>query len=206
MDYFTISPPLRIGYLAAVIEREGYTVSILDALASGWDRESPEEDPELLRIGLTDAEIAAEIRNFDPDIVGITNPFTSQFNSTVKAASLIKRLNPDIKVVAGGVHPSAMPNQCIIYKDIDFVIKGEGENPMVELLLALQGKYSLSEVKGLYYKKRNGEVVFNGLGKPIKDLDEIPFPAYHLMPRDKYFAAASKDMTSRGGFTTAGRL
>lgn len=197
-EYFTILPPIGLGYIASVLERAGHEVRILDAFGLGWEKNSECNDRELIRVGISKDEIAAELRKFSPDMVGISNPFSSQAMGMRETAELVKRIDPKIKVLIGGVHPSSVPLECMKDPNIDFLVKGEGEMPVLELISHIKGELPIEKVMGVYY--RNGtEICFNGAGSVFKDLDEIPLPAYHLMPMNEYFEAAKKDMTTRGG-------
>jgi anaerobic magnesium-protoporphyrin IX monomethyl ester cyclase len=195
--YNPIPPPLGIAYLAAYAQERGYSVRILDALAEGWNRIHPLED-DFFRVGLSDEQILNRLQEWRPDVVGITNPFTSQSEYMFHVAKLVKEFNPSIKVVVGGVHPTCAPEECMENLNIDFVVIGEGEVPFVELLDHLSGGREIYSVKSVYYRIC-GQVRFNGVEQQIRDIDTIPYPAYDLLNMDKYFDASKADSTIRGG-------
>jgi magnesium-protoporphyrin IX monomethyl ester (oxidative) cyclase len=197
MHYNPIPPPLGIAYIAAYAREHGFSVNLLDALAEGWNNIQSVGDG-FFKVGLSDEEIVNRLRELKPDIVGITNPFTSQSEYMFHVAKLVKDYNPSIYVVVGGVHPTCLPKDCMMDKNIDFLVVGEGEKPFVEILEYLAGKRKIESLKSTYYR-RGDDVIFNGVENPIRDIDSIPFPAYDLLPMDKYFDAGKEDSTVRGG-------
>src|SRR4030042_1326971 len=195
LDYFTIPPAIGLGYLAQYLINKFYEVEILDTFALGWDQKYPHRNfKDFYRIGLRDEEIKERINAVEPDLIGITNPFTSQAHNMFAMADLCKSIKPSTPIVAGGVHPSSKPEECIANQNIDYIAVGEGENVLVELLRALENETDLSDLKSVYYRV-NGDVKSNKLRNEVKNLDAIPFPAYHLLPMEHYFKAARHDYT-----------
>jgi anaerobic magnesium-protoporphyrin IX monomethyl ester cyclase len=99
-----------------------------------------------------------------------------------KVAALVKEINGDIKVIAGSAHPTFCPDEVMQNANIDFVIRGEGEIPLLGLVKEL-GKESprWEDVPGIYYRDGGGRVLSTpGVG-PIENLDELPFPARDLV-------------------------
>ena len=159
-----VVPPLGIAYIAAVLEKEGrHDVSVLDAFAEGLDVGSTEE----------------RIRRFSPDAVGITG-MTPVIDNAFRVARAAKKYTPH--VVMGGPHVSVVGNrifeQC---PDIDYAIQGEGERSLPRLLDALASGGDLRGVGGLITRD------FANPPAPFVDaLDDLPFPARHLLPNDRY--------------------
>jgi radical SAM superfamily enzyme YgiQ (UPF0313 family) len=120
-------------------------------------------------------EIKNKIKNFNPDIVGISM-FTGAYKSAKIVAQLAKEINPEIKVVIGGPHSTLSPQETLIKNnEFDYAIRGEGEYTFLELVQDCP----LEEIKGLSYKKGN-EIIHNQEREFIKDLDSLPFPARNL--------------------------
>ncbi|MFC1690541.1 B12-binding domain-containing radical SAM protein [Nanoarchaeota archaeon] len=163
-----VVPPLGLAYLAAYAREKGFEVKILDANA--------------LQIPLN------KIKNHIPkdiDVVGTTS-FTPSLNKSCKILSICKEINPNIITIIGGAHISALPKETLkYYSSIDFGIIGEGEITLVELLKTIQKKESLSTVKGICYRDGK-EIKLNQRRELIEDLDILPFPAYDLLPVEKY--------------------
>lgn len=173
-------PPLGLGYLASILEREEHEVRIVDSLAMDYD--------------LTDVKGA--IKKFDPEVVGITAT-TPAIYDAYKVAEVAKEMNPNCKTVIGGPHATFMARETLDECPyLDIVVKGEGEQTVREL--ASNG--DLRAIKGIAFRE-NGSIRENGERGFIKDLDEVPFPAYHLFPMEKYKTNGVKFgtmITSRG--------
>lgn len=103
-------PPMGLGYLASVAEKSGINVKIVDCLMQGWDHEE-DEDEHLLRVGLPDERIREIIREFKPDMVGINCQFSRQYRIYHQMFALVKGVDPQIVVVAGGPHASVCPKR-----------------------------------------------------------------------------------------------
>ncbi len=122
-------PPLGIGYLAAVLLREGYEVNLLDSCAMDLDYNG----------------ILKEICAYKPDIVGISNLIAFSKEAYVLARYIKQQLQTTI--VMGGPHPSSFPENVFgDSHDIDIVVLGEGEATIVNLIKALEGQKDLSTV------------------------------------------------------------
>jgi anaerobic magnesium-protoporphyrin IX monomethyl ester cyclase len=99
-----------------------------------------------------------------------------------RIAALVKEIDGDIKVIAGSAHPTFCPDEVMQNTDIDFVVRGEGEIPLLGLMKEL-GKESprWGDVPGIYYRDGGGQVLNTpGVG-PIENLDELPFLARDLV-------------------------
>ncbi|PIP19433.1 MAG: hypothetical protein COX41_02800, partial [Candidatus Omnitrophica bacterium CG23_combo_of_CG06-09_8_20_14_all_41_10] len=114
-----------------------------------------------------------------PDLVGIS--FNS-FNrwGAFKLLKHIKRIDKNIHVVLGGVHPSTLYKQTFkyFYNDLDFIIQSEGEKSLPMLCRALENGSDLSLISGLVYKDKSGGIIANRVSDLVKDLDELPLPDY----------------------------
>ena len=110
-EAFAVTPPLSLAYLAAVAEQSGHRVRILDTIVEGFNFRKNEG--RYVRIGLPAEGIRREIEAFQPDLVGITCPFSLMDKEMRNIASLVKNVNPDILVAVGGAHPSSMSQYVI---------------------------------------------------------------------------------------------
>lgn len=169
------APPLDIGLVASFIRNKGYSVKIIDA------------DAEFL----TPIEIVGKITKYDPILVGIFI-HTIRMMPARETIKELKKLTPHIKVLLGGRHPSALPEKTLIEEKVDFVCQGEAFYPLLELLDLLKSEKSEKEVidykiKGIWYLK-DGKVISNPPPPLFKNLDELPFIAWDLLPMDKYRA------------------
>lgn len=148
-------PPLGILSIAAVLEKEGHEVSVLD-------------------LNVTPNELYKSLRN-KPDLVGITAT-TPLIKEAWRLAKICKKKK--ISVVLGGPHPSVLPGESLKTNLIDIVVRHEGEETMKEIC-ARWPKYG-KNITGISYLAR-GKIVHNPDRSLIKDLDDLPFPAYHLL-------------------------
>jgi len=180
-----LSPPLGIAYVAAVLEREGYDVRIIDAAAEDfWNRQPIGGG--FVRAGLDYKEIEKRIMDFGPDIVGVSCLLSSQFRDMCDICGLAKKACKDVITVVGGEHPSALPEQSLAMDCIDFVVIGEGEHAMRDLVRAINDDGDYSQIGGLGFKL-SGDIVVNPKSRMIENLDELPMPARHLLPMQTYF-------------------
>ncbi len=162
--------PLGICYIAAVLEDEGHQVSIIDADVEGM---SPED-------------IIEQLKTSRPQILGITatTPIYASARSLLESA---KQAMPELITVLGGFHITALPAQSMSEcKAADYGVIGEGELTIAELVAALERGQPVEGIAGVAYRSPDGEVVINPLRSPIQDLENIPFPARHLLKQDKY--------------------
>ncbi len=169
--------PIGLAYIAAVLEKENISVCILDTLAEGYDNEEEEGDG-YINIGLSDEDIKSRIKEFGPSYVGIACAFTSEIGNTAKVAKLVKEVNPYIKVILGGLHPSNYPLETLDFiHEADFIILGEGEYRFPKLVKGER------DFDGLVIAENRK--VFPATTR-IEDIDALPFPARHLLKMDIY--------------------
>ncbi len=165
----SIMPPLGIAWLAAVLEREGHRVRILDSHAE--------------RMGID--TIAQWVRSEGPfNMVGITAT-TPLISNALRIARLIKAETPETRIVLGGVHPTVLPHEVLQDTAVDLVVRGEGECAIQELAAETPPE----QVAGVSFRF-DGSIVDNLDAELISDLDSLPAPAYHLLPMQRYRPAA----------------
>lgn len=131
-------------------------------------------------------EIKQLLARLNPDIVGITCG-SATYRRCLETAKAIKETLPSCKVVVGGWHASYLPDTLLEQSDVDFVVMGEGERVMVELSQQITTSNDPSlpaGIAGVGYK-HDGSLMKNA-PKFIENMDEIPFPARHLLPMHLY--------------------
>jgi anaerobic magnesium-protoporphyrin IX monomethyl ester cyclase len=124
------------------------------------------------------------LREENPDIVGAGEE-ALYCHEAVRLFKLAKDINPKIITVAGGHFFSWMTDHSLTNFPIDFIVRFEGEETIVELIRALMNKKDLSKVAGIAYRS-NGQIVKTSLRPLVSDLDSLPLPAYDLMPMGRY--------------------
>jgi len=163
-------PPFGLAYVAGALEKAGFKVEVLDNY----------------QLQNTVDKVKLEIKKRDPEIVGISCSSVT-YQSCIETAKAVKEVKPSCKVVAGGWHPSFEPESMLQHPEIDHVVIGEGEYAMVELATSITKKDDaavtarIPGVASMY----EGKMVKNP-PKIIDDLDQIPYPAWHLFPMDIY--------------------
>jgi magnesium-protoporphyrin IX monomethyl ester (oxidative) cyclase len=177
------SIPLGLMYLAAVLDKAGYVVELLDAFITDF---KPQKNGDIVTVGMPFSQIEEEIRSRKPDVVGISGPFTSQVGNALKVSELAKKVNPNILTVVGGPHVSTVPEKFLEEaKTVDVAVIGEGEYTLLEVVEYFEGKKLLSDILGIAYRQ-NGRVILNGRRPFLENLDELPYPAYHLVDMEYY--------------------
>lgn len=116
--------------------------------------------------------IKKKILEYSPDLVCISSLFSTYFYDALEIARLVKELNKNVPVVFGGNHPTHFPEEVLRYKEIDFVIRGEGETPLLNLIKALKGEREVKGIEGLCYK-RDDELFISPINVE-KDINILP--------------------------------
>lgn len=171
-------PPLGLAYIAALVESKGAIVDILErriiALESGGKNKT---------IQSIDNITTKRLDEFTPDIVGITAT-TPLIMDAFHTAKLVKEYSKKILVVLGGTHPTAEPVYSLQQvPEVDVVVRGEGELPMLEMIEARR----FDEIDGAVYRA-NSRIILNKNCKVIENLDSLPFPARYRLDRNFYFS------------------
>lgn len=168
---FTHVHPLGVMMIAAAARERGFDdVHILDMKVEDW----------------TPEQCAEALRELEVDVVGLS-AMTYEAGCMHEVAALVKRDRPETVVVAGGPHPSVADEDVLQDRNVDFVVRGEGEWTFAELLERLRdGKTDWLECGGLTWRDESGSVQRNPDRPPPMDLDEMPFPAWDLIDHEKY--------------------
>jgi len=181
-----VAPPLGLAYIGAVLEEAGYKVRILDTIALNW--RTPTKAKRRIHFGQKWEDIHDEIKRSKPDAVGISCLFSCQSHNAHKVAELVKAYDTDVPVIMGGAHPSTLPKRVLQDQNVDYVVIGEGELTILNLLETLSKGASFNEIDGFAHREK-GKTVINPKKRFIEDIDSLPFPARHLLPMNEYFNA-----------------
>lgn len=189
--------PIGLGYLAAVLEENGYDVTVIDCPALEMDLK----------------QLKTKLASINPDVIGITS-MTPTIQSALLSASAAKGACPDAMVVLGGPHATFMDEQVLNEEAaVDVVVRGEGEETLLELAKTVSNPMGLNKIQGITFRN-NGHTVRTPTRPFIKNLDELPRPAYKYFPLEKYRLFGRRMlpiMTSRGcpsqcSFCTTARM
>jgi len=171
--------PLGLAYVGAVLKEGGYEVKVIDLNVEKINHRT------------------YPYKRYD--LVGISVD-TTRYPVSLKIAEQAKKSGVD--VVMGGPHVTFFDDETLSSKQVDYVVRGEGEYIMLDLVKHLNNGKSLEEVKGISYLSGN-QIIKNPPAPLAHDLDSIPFPARELLPLDRYtntlrgrFSASM--VTSRG--------
>lgn len=168
-----VFPLLSFMSLSAVLKENEFNTDLLDL--------GIEEDPFVL---LKKILIIKK-----PKFIGITST-TPLFQEVVIISKISKEILKDVKIIYGGPHATALPEESLSKSEVDIVVTGEGEIPLIEIM---QGK-KLSEIGGIYYKK-NGKIFKSSANKKELDLNKLPFPDINLYDIKRYHCS---ELVSKG--------
>ena len=166
---FYNSAPLGLLYIASTLEAAGHTVSAIDGAA------------EQLNV----AKVVERVVDFKPDVIGIGS-FTVSFETTRRLAEKLKSVLPNVPIVLGSYHVTLVPEDAMADDTFDVGVLGEGEHTMLELVEHYEHGGDLSQIAGICYREADGNLHFTPKRKKFKDLDQLPFPARHLLPPNIY--------------------
>jgi radical SAM superfamily enzyme YgiQ (UPF0313 family) len=166
---FPVFENLGLALVAAYLRQDGFTVHIVDGFADD----------------LAPDAVAARVLDFAPDLVGFACTHQSYDNMLKIAVALRERL-PQAHLTIGSEHATYAAHEILLGSPLDSVVRGEGEETMLDLARALASSRPLQTVAGIFFRSGN-EVVENPARPSIKDIDTLPFAA-----RDTLGQAASR--------------
>ncbi|MBP1747855.1 MAG: cobalamin B12-binding domain protein [Deltaproteobacteria bacterium] len=207
--------PLGLAYIAARIE-DACDVSVLDCRTGYKGRTAKNDFPELdefyrkdrrtpfslftrySRYGMEKKELYEAIQKESPDIIGISSSFAAYSRQAAEIAAVAKEVDQHIVTVMGGTHPTLFPHSVLEDGNVDYVVRGEGETPFLELVQSLRsGTGPRSMISGISFR-RNGT---HHIGNIHIEDDIETIPARHLLPVEKYCIGKNPYtflLTSRG--------
>jgi radical SAM superfamily enzyme YgiQ (UPF0313 family) len=177
--------PFYLGYAAAVLEKDGHEVLLIDSLASNQTLE----------------EFLDEVKSFSPDVI-VMETSTPSFKNDMGILKKLSTISKSKKILCGP-HVTALPENSIMRPLVDFVLLGEYEISLANLVNCIEKGGDIESVRGIVFK-RNGKPVFTESQPIIDDIDSLPFPAWHLMPMNRYWnpgpgtAKTMEVMSTRG--------
>ena len=161
--------PLGVGYLAAMLEKQGYSVDVYCMDIFHY----------------TNDQLAQKLKESEYDIIGL-GFVAARFKETIiELCKVINKYKKNAWFVLGGHAPSATPDYMLKKVEADIAVIGEAEETIIELMDCKVNNKDISNIDGIAYCYEN-TIVMNQRRKPIRNLDELPFPAWHLFPFEKY--------------------
>jgi len=150
-------PPIGLGYLAyAVKGARGDEVLIIDGR----------------RFRLSEEDVLRQVADFSPDVIGIT-AMTFEAKQAASLISRMKREWPQTPVILGGPHATGFGPDLMNFVKADYLVTGEGEDTLIELLNSLENGGELYNVKGIARRDAQGQIIFNGPREPGEDMERI---------------------------------
>lgn len=142
------------------------------------------------------SDVSDRISTFHPDIVAPSTLSTGNAELVIRIASLAKNIDPSITTLAGGNHFTALAEESLKrYPQLDFVVRGEGEVTLLELVQGLEQDKDLTMIPGLSFRQK-AQIVHTSNRPLIKDLNNLPMPGYKFVREhmEKYHFPAGKDL------------
>lgn len=173
-NQFGVLPSINLAYAAAIMERAGHKVILVDANALKISKE----------------EAFEIVKEFNPDLMGY-NLSTYMFYDTKDWIRYFKKRNI-LPVIVGGINLFYYPIEIMIRQDIDYAIIDEAIYSLPELLSVLENGKNFSHIEGLVFRKVDRVVINHTSPEKKMDLDLLPYPARHLLPNDKYYSHVSQ--------------
>jgi len=176
------SIPLGLAYVAGALREAGNEVSVLDAVAEGVDQVIAEG--RLHRLGLDLPQILERIDR-DADVIGISNNWSFAWPLVRRLIEEIKRAFPDKILIGGGEHFSGLPELSLNSSPLDYLVIGEGEETVIELMTVLAIGGDPATVDGIAFKNGD-EIVKTRPRARCRQVDDLPWPAWDLFRLDVY--------------------
>ena len=188
------SIPLGLANIGAILESNGYNVSVIDALAEGINIIKKTKNS--TRVGLSEETIIEKLNYYKPDIVGVSTMFTAYSGDAHDIAKIVKKNNPKTLVIFGGSHASILYKNTLSDKNVDLVVVGEGEDTIIEIVQKFAAKKNLKNISGTAVRNNKEEIILNPRRPLIAKLDSLPPPARHLLPMDIYLKDTTENKSS----------
>ena len=164
-----LPPPSTLLILAGYIERElpDVELDIIDCQADRLDWKGLEH----------------YIESANPSMI-LTSGYTTNAYSCARTCEIAKTISQNIITIVGGSHFSFTAEESLCnYPEIDYIVRGEGEQTVVDLIKTIQDKQKINDVKGISYRKKSN--IIHTQARPlIENLDILPYPAYHLVEKN----------------------
>src|ERR1044071_3207840 len=170
-DAASLLLPVSLLYLGGMLEAARVPVRIMDGQCDD----------------LSEGALLKAIDEMKPAFVGITMLTPTSFDAH-KIAAIVKKHHPKMWVLAGGTHPTVLPEEVMEDTNIDIIAISEAEHTMMEVYEILVGggePKDLKPVQGIWY--RDGEDIVKTADRPLfSDLDKLPLPLWHGVKMDLY--------------------
>jgi anaerobic magnesium-protoporphyrin IX monomethyl ester cyclase len=181
------SPSIGLAYVGGYLKYKGLSYTGIDACGEALDQVRPYRDTkEIMVQGLTIPQVIKRIPH-DTKIFGFTCLFSHCWPLVNEMATQIRKRYPRAHFVAGGEHPTALPEPILKAGIFDSVVLGEGEETLYELVCKILGGEDWQTINGLIYRDKNTNTITrNAPRKRITDIDRFPYPDWDSWPIEQY--------------------
>ncbi|SVD20131.1 uncharacterized protein METZ01_LOCUS372985, partial [marine metagenome] len=191
-----ISPPLALAYLSSSLIKGGFDVTPIDGVGEALDRVVVDKKLDCRIRGLPIEELL-ELIPVHTNFIGITCMFSQEWVYTKNSINLIKKKFPDVPIFLGGEHAASMPEKNLeMCTAIDLCALGEGEETIIDI--AKNYPDHPERINGIVYRSEDGKFIRNKPRTRIKQIEEIPRPAWHLLPIEKYLDGEHSNHVNSG--------
>ncbi len=171
----TAWPPLSLATCAAVVKKQGIEVRLNDCVVEKIDI----------------VQLKEKLLSFHPRLM-VMSTGTPSIKNDLGIIKHLKSVLPDLKIAIIGIHGTVLPDYCFqTMKDLDFIVRGEPEYTVRDLVFTIRDKKDISNVKGISYL-RKGQIIHTSNRIFIENLDKLPYPAWNLIDRNKYLIPFTK--------------
>jgi anaerobic magnesium-protoporphyrin IX monomethyl ester cyclase len=177
------SLPLGLAYIAAVLRDDKHAITVIDALGLAPEQMTPDGD--IWRLGLSPEEVIERIPA-DTQAIGLTSMWSYSWPIVRELIHKVKAAFPKVPIVCGGEHFTAVPELSMDQAPIDFLVLGEGEETAMALFRALELGLDYSIIPGIAYRTADGKARTNARRDRIKNVDELPWPAWEYFDIEAY--------------------
>ena len=189
-------PPIGLAYIAAALLEADFDVFVIDSIGEAINTYYPYEENSLYR-GLSLYEIIEKCPQ--SDVFGLSVMFSQDWPITNQLIKLIRNKFPYSTILIGGEHATAEPKGALAdCPELDFVVTGEGDYALPELLHCLSSPEKIREVGNVCFRDTDGSIVLNDKRPRAKNIDTIPWPAWDLFPLESYLSEGHGWGVNRG--------
>ena len=191
--------PAGVSIISAVLKKEGFQCRLFDTTLYKPTRESLDEyRKKINQLKTASAHMEGQINtkksnphedfvhllnSYKPDVVGLSL-LSDTYEMGIEYAKIASSKN--IPVFAGGIYPTFDPETVISNKYINFICMGEGEYAILKFCKALANDESVDNINNFWIKKKDGEIIKNGLG-PLVNVNELPYPDYTIFEPVRFY-------------------
>jgi radical SAM superfamily enzyme YgiQ (UPF0313 family) len=182
-----VTPPLALAYLSASLKKDRFSVESIDAVGEAMDQIHLLKNPEGRVRGLPIEKILQRIPK-ETNLIGISCMFSQEWPFVKSLVGSIALKFPDIPLVLGGEHITAMPEFVLeSCPNVDICVLGEGEETIVDV--AKNYPKHAENIHGILYRAENSEIIRTTPRKRIRNIEQIPRPSWENIPIELYLAS-----------------